>query len=120
MDRLIYTVLSGMRARAAAQAVTANNLANAGTSGFRRELSSLASRYVAGPEATARVQAGNAVQTALLDPGTAEATGQPLDVAIDGRAGSRSRRPTAARPIPDAATCGSRPPGCFRPATAIR
>ena len=84
MDRLIYTALSGMRARAAAQAVTANNLANAGTTGFRRELSSLASRYVAGPEATARVQAGTGMQTALLDAGSVEPTGQPLDVAVDG------------------------------------
>lgn len=84
MDRLIYTALTGMRARAAAQAVTANNLANAGTTGFRRELSSLASRYLIGPEATARVEADDSVTTASLEPGHVTPTGQPLDVAIAG------------------------------------
>ncbi len=84
MDRLIYTVLTGMRARAAAQAVTANNLANAGTTGFRRELSSLASRYLNGPANTARVQSDDAVTTSLLEPGSVEMTGQPLDVAVGG------------------------------------
>jgi len=84
MDRLIYTVLTGMRARTAAQAVTANNLANAGTIGFRRELSSLASRYLNGPADAARVQSDDAVTTSLLDPGHIETTGQPLDVAVTG------------------------------------
>lgn len=84
MDRLIYTVLTGMRARTAAQAVTANNLANGGTTGFRRELSSLASRYLNGPADTARVQSDNAVTTSLLEPGSIETTGQPLDLAVSG------------------------------------
>lgn len=84
MDRLIYTALTGMRARTAAQAVTANNLANAGVIGFRRELSSLASRYIAGPEGNARVQADDAVTSASADPGRVTPTGQPLDVALDG------------------------------------
>ena len=39
MDRLIYTALTAMRSQHAAQAVTAHNLANANTTGFRRELS---------------------------------------------------------------------------------
>ena len=84
MDRLVYTALTAMRARQTAQAVTANNLANAGTTGFRRELSSLASRYLNGEQATTRVQADDAVSTSLLDAGAVEATGQPLDVAVRG------------------------------------
>ncbi len=84
MDRLIYTALTGMRARTAAQAVTANNLANVSTTGFRRELSSLASQYLNGGNATARVQASDTMTTSLLDGGAIEPTGQPLDVAVQG------------------------------------
>ena len=84
MDRLIYTALTGMRSLHGAQAVTANNLANADVTGFRRELWSLASRYLTGPGDTARVAADDAVTTASVDPGRITATGQPLDVAING------------------------------------
>jgi flagellar basal-body rod protein FlgF len=84
MDRLIYTALTGMRARLAAQAVTANNLANAQVTGFRREISSLASRYLAGPEGATRVQAADAEASSNMEPGRIDTTGQPLDVAIDG------------------------------------
>ena len=85
MDRLIYTALTGMRSRQAAQAVTANNLANAGTTGFRREMSSLASRYLSGSGETTRVESDDAVTTASLDPGRVVETGQPLDVAVRGQ-----------------------------------
>ena len=37
MDRFAYTALSGMRAALAAQDVTANNIANASTVGFKLE-----------------------------------------------------------------------------------
>lgn len=84
MDRLIYTTLTGMRSLQAAQAVTANNLANADVTGFRRELSSLASRYLTGPGDSARVDADDAVTTVGTEPGRITATGQPLDVAIRG------------------------------------
>ena len=57
MDRLIYSALTAMRSSQAAQAVTANNLANAQTSGFRRELSSLSARWLEGDADTTRVQA---------------------------------------------------------------
>ena len=39
MDRLIHTSLSGLRGAMARQTVTANNLANANTIGFRAEMS---------------------------------------------------------------------------------
>ncbi|MGI4879831.1 MAG: flagellar basal body rod protein FlgF [Janthinobacterium lividum] len=84
MDRLIYTALTGMRSRQAAQAVTANNLANAATTGFRRELSSLASRYLGGANDTTRVESDDAVTTASLEPGHIVETGQSLDVAVRG------------------------------------
>ncbi len=84
MDRLIYSALTAMRSAQAAQAVTANNLANAQTTGFRRELSSLSARWLAGDETT-RAQADSVVATAQLDAGPLTVTGAPLDLALDGR-----------------------------------
>ena len=84
MDRLIYTALTAMRSQHAAQAVTAHNLANANTTGFRRELSAVAARWM-GDAGTTRVQADDVVRTALLDGGVLTATGSATDVAVDGR-----------------------------------
>ena len=39
MDRLIYTALTGLQRATEALGVTANNLANLGTPGFRRQTS---------------------------------------------------------------------------------
>ncbi|KPF61721.1 hypothetical protein IP88_15555, partial [alpha proteobacterium AAP81b] len=59
MDRLIYTTLTAMNARSRGQLVTANNLANAGTPGFRRELVAQEGRYLsAGGAGVSRAQAG--------------------------------------------------------------
>lgn len=84
MDRLIYSALTAMRSSQAAQAVTANNLANAQVPGFRRELSSLSARWLEGADTT-RVQTDDIVATAQLEAGPITATGAPLDVAVDGR-----------------------------------
>jgi len=87
MDRLIYSALTAMRSTQAAQAVTANNLANAHTTGFRRELASLSSRWLDGGNGaldSGRAQADMAVATAQLEAGPVNVTGQPLDLAIDG------------------------------------
>ena len=84
MDRLIYTALTAMRGHAAAQAVTANNLANAHVPGFRRELSSMTAHWLEGDSDMTRVEADDLVKTAVADAGVIETTGAPLDVAIDG------------------------------------
>ena len=86
MDRLIYTTLTGLTARARAQAVTANNLANAATTGFRRELIVAEGRYLDGPAATTRSQAGAPSSTTSKQAGRDVATGRPLDVALAGNA----------------------------------
>ncbi len=91
MDRLIYTALTGLSARSRQQLVTANNLANASTPGFRRELVAAEGRYL-GPAAdgrslsTARVQSGAPSVSTPGDPGRIDATGRPLDVALAGNA----------------------------------
>lgn len=86
MDRLIYTALSGLTARARAQAVTANNLANASTTGFRRELIVAEGRYLDGPAATTRAAVGAPSATTSKSAGRDVVTGRPLDVAIAGNA----------------------------------
>jgi flagellar basal-body rod protein FlgF len=86
MDRLIYTALTGMTARGRAQAVTANNLANAATTGFRRELVAAEGRYFTGSAVTSRVQSGAPSLATPHDPGRVTVTGRKLDIALDGNA----------------------------------
>ena len=87
MDKLVYTAATGLRARMAAQAAIANNMANASTTGFR------ADRVVfdqvllkgGGTELQARAPTGEEVTDADRNPGAVEQTGRPLDVAMNGR-----------------------------------
>jgi flagellar basal-body rod protein FlgF len=88
MDRLIYTALTGLQRAQEAQAVTAHNLANASTPGFRREMTALAAGWLGGEGSatSARVQSGGESPHDLLRAGQVRATGAPLDVALDGGA----------------------------------
>jgi flagellar basal-body rod protein FlgF len=94
MDRLIYTALTGLAARTRSQSVTANNLANAVTTGFRREIVAAEGRYLmpqtaAGgvdPGGRSRVQAGAPSVATPQAPGKIAATGRPLDIAMAGDA----------------------------------
>ena len=86
MDRLIYTALTGLSARSRSQAVTANNLANAQTTGFRREIIAAQGRYLTGGAVAGRAQTGAASVATPREPGKIAATGRPLDVALGGNA----------------------------------
>lgn len=88
MDRLVYTALTGLQRAQEAQAVTANNLANANTPGFRREMAALAPGWLVGEGAaiSARIQSGGESPHDLLAAGRLEQTGNPLDVAMVGGA----------------------------------
>lgn len=86
MDRLVYTALSGLRRAEFAQAVTAHNLANAATPGFQRDMGIFQSRWLGGESFEARVQASEQMLATALVPGAVSATGNPLDVAPEGRA----------------------------------
>ena len=86
MDRVIYTVLTGLAARGRQQTVTANNLANAGTTGFRREVIAAEGRYLAGAAISSRVQSGAPSVATPRDPGKIEPTGRDLDIAMGGEA----------------------------------
>lgn len=91
MDRLIYTTLSGLNARAREQLVTANNLANAGVPGFRRDVVAQESRYLGAARDVdgawrARAQTGAPSLATPHQPGRIAATGRELDIAMGGEA----------------------------------
>ncbi len=86
MDRLIYTALSGMRGAMARQTTTANNLANANTTGFRAEMSSASDLWVRGPGLETRAPTSQQVVAADMAPGSVTNTGRDLDVAMQGDA----------------------------------
>lgn len=86
MDRMIYTALSGMESAMTRQRVTASNLANAQTTGFRAETFTVDPRALVGPTLAARVVSRGGVYGADMRAGTVNRTGQPLDIAVGGTA----------------------------------
>jgi len=86
MDKLVYTAATGMRARMAAQAAIANNMANASTPGFRADLVNFDQLALIGQGLESRRPTSEEVIDADFKPGTVEQTGRPLDVAMSGQA----------------------------------
>jgi flagellar basal-body rod protein FlgF len=86
MDRLIHTGLSALKAAMARQAVTANNLANASTTGFRAEMTSVRPLWLNGPGLPDRAYASEEVVAANMKAAATVPTGKPLDIAMDGDA----------------------------------
>jgi len=86
VDRFIYTALTGMNAAMDRQRAVANNLANASTPGFRREVFAITSATLKDGSIEARSMARGAVRGADLSAGKVNPTGQPLDIAVSGKA----------------------------------
>ena len=86
MDRLARTALTGLRAAMSRQAVTANNLANASTIGFRAEMSAAQTQWLNANGAIPSAQATGGVIGADMTAGTVNQTGRDLDVAMQGDA----------------------------------
>jgi flagellar basal-body rod protein FlgF len=88
MDRLIYTAMTGASQALEQQAVTANNLANTSTTGFKAQLSAF--RQV--PMSFENQNGGDTTRTFVLSStpsadysaGPITQTGNPTDVAIQG------------------------------------
>lgn len=86
MDRLVHTSLSALRGAMARQTATANNLANANTTGFRAEISSAQSLWLRGAGFEARAQSSQEVLAADMQQGAVSETGRDLDIALEGDA----------------------------------
>ena len=84
MDRLIYIAMTGAQQLLQQQSVTAHNLANAGTTGFRAETSAFRVAPVEGPGLPTRAYALDTTTGADLTPGSLQPTGRDLDAAIEG------------------------------------
>jgi len=83
MDRALYIAMTGAAQTMRAQAVNSHNLANASTTGFKAELAAQQAVAVDGPLLPSRVNtqlAGLGFDDAQ---GPIQATGNPLDVALD-------------------------------------
>ncbi len=85
MDRLIYTAMTGARMLAQRQDTVAHNLANATTNGYRAETTAFRAVPVYGPGEASRVAAVETTTGADFRHGTLHNTGNPLDVAINGK-----------------------------------
>lgn len=84
MDRMLYIAMSGARQLTRAQALVANNLANANTAGFRADQLALEARPVYGPGQPARVYVQAQGVGFDAGAGALTSTGRDLDVAISG------------------------------------
>jgi flagellar basal-body rod protein FlgF len=84
MNRLFYIAMSGAKEIMHAQTVNTHNLANANTTGFRRDLESFTSLPVTGPGYESRAYAVADRMDIDFRPGALLSTGRDLDVAING------------------------------------
>jgi len=84
VDRSLYVAMTGAGQTLAAQATVAHNLANAGTTGFKAEMSAFHSMPVAGPGQATRINAVSQGLGADFSPGAQMTTGRDLDVAVRG------------------------------------
>ena len=86
MDRLIYTALTAMNSAMDRQRTIANNLANSSTPGFRQEVFATTAATLQDGSIEARTMARGQVRGADMTEANVNATGQPLDIAMQGEA----------------------------------
>ncbi|MEC5217529.1 flagellar basal-body rod protein FlgF [Actimicrobium sp. GrIS 1.19] len=85
MDRLIYTAMTGAKHVMEQQSTTANNLANATTTGFRAQLDAFRAIPVVGPGLPTRAFVVDSTVGADFSQGALQESGRVLDVAIQGK-----------------------------------
>lgn len=84
MDKLLYTAMTGAKHTLGQQGTVANNLANAGTHGFRAEFAMLRAVPIQGEGMATRAFVVDSTPGSDFTPGPLQQTGRPLDVAIQG------------------------------------
>lgn len=85
MDRLIYTAMTGAKHVMEQQSTTANNLANATTTGFRAQIDAFRAVPVVGPGLPTRSFVVDSTVGADFGQGPVMESGRALDVAIQGK-----------------------------------
>lgn len=85
MDRVLYIAMNGAKASLNRQAVTANNLANASTDGYKAQNAAFRALPVYGPGMPTRTFVVESTPNADLSGGALKTTGRPLDMAVHGR-----------------------------------
>ena len=84
MDKLLYVAMSGAKETLASQAANNDNLANAGTTGFKASLAAFQTRNVSGAGFPSRAYATAATVGWNNTAGEQQTTGNALDVAVQG------------------------------------
>ncbi len=84
MDRMIYLAMSAAKQMLTAQAVSAHNLANANTTGFKADFESFRTMPVFGPGHATRAFALAERPGINYQTGSVESTGNDLDIAVSG------------------------------------
>ncbi|MFD2168120.1 flagellar basal-body rod protein FlgF [Thalassotalea euphylliae] len=84
MDKMLYIAMSGAKQNMHALSVTANNLANAKTTGFKADLAQARTMQAFGEGMPTRVFSMTERASQNFDGGSMLATGRPLDVAVQG------------------------------------
>lgn len=84
MDRMLYIGMSGAKEVMLQQSNTTNNLANANTVGFKRDLQSFKAVPIVGPGYRSRIYTQDHGAGTDFKPGPLISTGNPMDIAVKG------------------------------------
>ncbi|QOL27065.1 flagellar basal-body rod protein FlgF [Thalassotalea sp. LPB0316] len=84
MDKMLYIAMSGAKQNMHALSITANNLANAKTTGFKADLAQARTMQAFGEGMPTRVFAMTERASQNFDSGALITTNRPLDIAIQG------------------------------------
>ncbi len=84
MDRMLYIAMTGARQTLQSQAITANNLANVSTTGFRADLAAMRSMPLFGDGLPTRVYSMTEKAGTDYSTGALTTTGRELDIAVRG------------------------------------
>lgn len=85
MDRFIYIAMTGAKHIMTQQAITAHNLANVSTTGYRAEGNAFRALLVEGEGLKTRSFVVDSTTGADMSPGVIRTTGRSLDVAVQGK-----------------------------------
>ncbi len=86
MNGIVQSSAAALRAAMQRQAMTANNLANANTAGFRADVSAAQTTFIQSGGQVFGARPGGMIVDANMAPGAVNQTGRELDVALSGDA----------------------------------